>query len=321
MKLPRGYLILLAVLVMFSSVSAKHRQENREDPKRFPSTGHQVSGEFLDFYYSVDDPDRLFGDPITEVVPDPIRVNILNQYFERVRMDYDPSKPVGQRVSLADLGTWLYDETQRGLPVNLQVNTPLCRHFPKTDKYVCFGFLQFYDRHNGEKIFGEPVSDVEFVNNRLVQYFEHVRLEWRNEMPVNQKVVLTEIGRIGFDLWQDNPKLLDRVFIPNVPIAPVVKAFVAHPLLAAGGQQEINIIVRDQFFRPIPDSQIELTVIYPNKDKIHLRVNQPTDSDGLTHTTFAVDKISPNQVVEIEVTAQTPGGRECSGRTWFRIWW
>jgi hypothetical protein len=321
MKLQRGILFLLTILVVFSGVSAKNYQDTKEDPKRFPSTGHQVSGEFLDFYYSVDDPERIFGDPITEVIKDPIRDGILNQYFERVRMDYDPTKPAGQRVSLANLGSWLYDETQRGLPVNLPVNNPLCRYFPVTDKYVCFGFLQFYDHYDGERIFGQPVSNVEYVNNRLVQYFEHVRMEWRNEMPVNQKVVLTEIGRIGFDLGQDNPRLLERVFIPNVPVAPVVKAFVARPLLASGEQQQIFIIVRDQFLRPIPDAQVELILIYPDNSKVHIRVSPPTDADGMTNTVFSTLDVKPNQVIEVEVTAQTPGGRDCSGQTWFRIWW
>jgi hypothetical protein len=321
MKFQRGFLILIAFLVIFSSVSAKYHQNDKENPKRFPSTGHQVSGEFLDFYYSVDDPERIFGDPITEVVKDQFRDGILNQYFERVRMDYDTEKPEGQRITLADLGSWLYDETDRGLPVNLPVNNSLCRHFPETNKDVCFGFLQLYDRYNGERFFGLPVSNVEFVNNRLVQYFEHVRMEWRNEMPVNQKVVLTQIGRIGFDLGLDNPKLLNRVFIPNVPITPAVKAFSARPLIAAGEQQQINIIVRDEFLRPIEDAQVEMTVIYPDKTQMSFRGKTPTNADGLTQITFSVNSGKPNQVVEIQVTAQTPGGLECSGSTWFRIWW
>jgi hypothetical protein len=97
--------------------------------------------------------------------------------------------------------------------------------------------LQFYDRHNGKAIFGEPISNVEYVNDHLVQYFEHVRLEWRNEMPANEKVVLTEIGRLSFDLKYDDPTLLKGVSIPNVPITPNVKAFVANPLIATGQQQ------------------------------------------------------------------------------------
>jgi hypothetical protein len=280
-----------------------------------------VSGEILSFYNSFDDPERLFGNPITEAFEDPIRSNIQIQYFERVRMEYDPSKPAGERVTLADLGAWLYDETQRGEPVNVPVNNPLCRHFPKTDKDVCYGFLQLYDHYNGEKLFGQPISDVEFVNNRLVQYFERVRMEWRNEMPENHKVVITEIGRIDFDRRIGDARLLKPVFIPNIPPVPTVKAFVEHPLLANGNQQQVFVIVRDQFFRPIEGTQIEVTVVYSDGKSINLRMNQATNSDGYTKASFTVNNVSPNQVVELLVTARTPTGQETTGSTWFRIWW
>lgn len=320
MKLHRYLIILIALLVLFSATAAQSSQGDDEDTRLFP-TGHRVSGEFLSFYNSVDDPERLFGNPITEVLQDPFRENIQVQYFERVRMEYDPAQPAGQRVGLADLGIWLYDETQRGLPVNFSVSTPMCRHFPVNDKYVCFGFLQFYDRYNGDEIFGEPVSNVEYVNSRLVQYFEHIRLEWRNEMPVNEKVVLTEIGRMGFDLMYDNPNLLRRVFIPNVPVTPNVKAFVARPLLAAGEEQHIDILVRDQFLQPIPDSDVQIAIIYGDKRKVNIQVSQPTDNDGLTRISFPINYVQPNEVIEIIVTAQAPGGQTCTGQTWFRIWW
>lgn len=321
MKSLRAYLAIFSILVFFTSVSAMPRQGTTEDPKPFPETGHWVSGDILAFYYSFDDPERLFGNPITEAFPDPIRDNIQIQYFERVRMEYDPAKPSGHRVTLADLGSWLYDETQRGMAVNMPVNNPLCRHFPKTEKYVCFGFLQLYDRYNGEVLFGQPISDVEYVNNRLVQYFEHVRLEWRNEMPVNQKVVITEIGRIDFDRRIGNPMLLEPVFIPNVPAIPTVKAFVEHPLLANGNQQQLFVIVRDQFFRPIENAQVEVTVVYSDNNVVNLRMNQPTNADGFTKNTFTVNNVTPNQIVEIKVNVRTPTGQESDGSTWFRIWW
>jgi hypothetical protein len=320
MKLRGVALFLLVLLVFISSVAAQSPQDVGDNTRLF-SSGHWVSGEFLTFYESAADPERLFGDPITEVLVNPLLDNIKVQFFQRVRMDYDPTKPAGQRISLANLGTWLYDETERGLPVNLSVNTPLCRHFPEKDKYVCYGFLQFYDRYNGKVYFGEPVSNVEYVNNRLVQYFEHVRFEWRNEMPPNEKVVITEIGQMGFNLSYDNPDLLKGVDIPNSPIVPNVKAFVGSPILASGEVQQINIIVRDQYSQAIPGSDVEVTAIFPDGVRMNFRVKQPTNEDGLTQISFPVENVTPNQVVEIEVTAQTPNGLECKGKTWFRIWW
>jgi len=236
-------------------------------------------------------------------------------------MELDPSKPAGQQVSLADLGKWLYDETQRGSKVDLPVNNPLCRYFPKTDKYVCFGFLQLYDRYHGEKYFGEPVSDVEYVNNRLVQYFEKVRMEWRNELPLNQKVVITEIGLIDYnrrigDSIHDKP-----VYFPKDPVKPYVRAFVDQPLLAVGEDQVIYIYVRDQYSRPVEGAQVELTISTDGKEPVNLSVRQPTGSDGLTKEIITVPNVSPNQVVDIKVRVRTLEKKEAEGSTWFRIWW
>jgi len=317
----RGLYILLLLFLVLSNLSAKAFQDIDQDPLPFPETGHWVSGEFLDFYQSVDDPRRIFGLPITEVFEDPIRENIQIQYFERVRMELDPSKPEGERVSLANLGKWLYDETQRGTKVDLPVNNPLCRHFPKNDKYVCFGFLQLYDRYNGQEYFGEPVSDVEYVNNRLVQYFERVRMEWRNELPVNQKVVLTEIGRIDYDRRIGDSVPDKRVYFPKEPVVPTVRAFVDHPLLPVGHDQVVYILVRDQFFRPVEGAQVEITIFTNKKDPINLSVRQPTNEDGLTSEKIKIPSVSPNQVVEIRVKVRTLDKSEGEGETWFRTWW
>lgn len=317
----RRILLLLAILLIVSSLSAKPFQDIDQDPLPFPETGHWVSGEFLDFYQSVDDPRRIFGLPITEVFEDPLRSNIQIQYFERVRMELDPSKPEGERVSLANLGEWLYDETQRGTRVDIAVNNPLCRHFPKNDKYVCYGFLQLYDRYEGVKVFGEPVSDVEYVNNRLVQYFERVRMEWRNELPLNQKVVITEIGRIDYERRIGNSTPDKRVYFPKEPVQPSVRAFVDQPLLARGEDQKVFVLVRDQFFRPVEGARVEISLTSTGLDSININVPQPTNSDGLTYQSIKIPNVSPNQVIDIKVKVRTLDRTEGQGSTWFRIWW
>jgi hypothetical protein len=315
----RVSIFIIAFLVVASSVFASSSQA--ADTFLYERTGHWVTGEFLNYYHSVDDPDRIFGGPITEVLPDPLRPNIQVQYFERVRMDYDPTRPVGQRVRLADLGSWMYRGSESGTPVNIPVNSPLCKLFPKNNKYVCFGFLQLYERYHGQELFGEPVSDVELVNDRLVQYFERVRMEWRNEMPVNQKVVLTEIGRINFDNRVGNPELLKPVNAPNLPVTPALSSFVARPLLAANNQQVVFVIVRDQYGKPIPDAQVEITIVYSDQRQDNIRVNQPTNLDGFTVANFQVNDVQPNQVIDVKVKAVTPAGAIANGATWFRIWW
>src|SRR5512133_2462996 len=58
-------------------------QTQAGEEKQFDN-GFTVSGEFLTFYRSVDDPDRLFGNPITIEFDDPTRPGFRMQYFERV---------------------------------------------------------------------------------------------------------------------------------------------------------------------------------------------------------------------------------------------
>jgi hypothetical protein len=91
MKPHRGYILIFALLFLCTPVAAQSSQA--DENIRLFSTGHRVSGEFLAFCNSVDDPERIFGEPITEVLQDPLHKNIQFQYFQRVRMDYDLSKP------------------------------------------------------------------------------------------------------------------------------------------------------------------------------------------------------------------------------------
>jgi len=121
------------------------------------------------------------------------------QYFERVRMDLDPALLKESESIWPTWASWLYDEDQRGLPVDFPDSSPMCRIFPN-GKRVCYAFLQMLRPVQRPGFVGQPVSNLEYSNDRLVQYFENVRMEWRSEMPINQRVVLSEIGRIDFDL-------------------------------------------------------------------------------------------------------------------------
>jgi len=58
----------------------------------FPETSHWVSGPFLDKYNSVEEPELLFGYPITEEFDDPIS-GYLVQYFQRARFELHPKAP------------------------------------------------------------------------------------------------------------------------------------------------------------------------------------------------------------------------------------
>jgi hypothetical protein len=308
----RVILAFLSVLLMITGLSARPYQG--PDGVFFEETGYWVQGEFLDFYQSAPSPDRIFGRPISDVIADPIRPGIRVQYFERARMDYDPALAAGERVRLSNLGQTLRDESRPGEPQTFSTNTNMCRTF-SNGRPVCYAFLQFYDRYNGPVYFGEPISGTESLDGRLVQYFERARMEWRSDRPTGERVVLTELGRIDYDI---------RVGGSNIPRATPLRltahAFVDRPVLAEGAEQQVFVVVYDQKQAPVRGVNIFVTVLYPDGHKEALRP-EVTDEDGLSGASFRVKGVLPNQVVSVTVEAQQPNGAEAAAATWFRIWW
>jgi hypothetical protein len=320
MKIRHSFIILVIAAILlsgFSTVSAKD-----DGGEYFPRYGHWVRGEFLTLYHTVSDPSRIFGEPITAVFSDPLRPGIEIQYFERARMDYDPSKPEGKRVNLANLGEFVYADNHEGQPAGFSTATNMCRQIPENGPWVCFAFLQFYDANNGAVYFGKPLADAEFVDGRLVQYFERARMEWRTEMPAGQRVVLTELGQIDFDRRIGNSDLLKAEQSNIISLTePRVYAFTNHPLIANEQKQQLYILVTDQYNFPLSGVQVMVSVTYPgNRVENHV-LGATTNKDGIVEDEFTVSNVQPNQVISVSVEANVSAGVKATTQTWFRTWW
>jgi hypothetical protein len=57
-----------------------------DERQYFPQTGHWVRGEFLRKYNSVDNPEVVFGYPITEAFQEQFRGRVI-QYFNYARFE------------------------------------------------------------------------------------------------------------------------------------------------------------------------------------------------------------------------------------------
>jgi hypothetical protein len=66
----------------------------------FPETGHTICYKFLDYWRKAGGLD-MFGYPITEYV---VENGVIVQYFQRAKMEWQPSKPLGQQIQLAPIG-------------------------------------------------------------------------------------------------------------------------------------------------------------------------------------------------------------------------
>ena len=252
--------ILFILLILITAVSTAAVPAAAQDSDSFyvPETGHWIWGEFLKTYNSISDPRFYFGDPITDDFIDPVTKTHV-QYFEKARFDLVETAE-GPLVQLAPLGQLLHES---GSPLaDIPNEGPSCRGF-SSGYNVCYAFLQFYDSFDGTNRFGLPISEVEVIDGRYVQYFDYARMEWWPDLPTGQRVQLTDLGQVYFDKVVANPDLLKPSPPPDISgnlLNPRVRVFTARALIGAGEQQTVYVVVQDMYLRAIEAAQVEVTL-------------------------------------------------------------
>jgi hypothetical protein len=311
---------LLLALCAFAGIAlgiSKAVTAQSSDSVYVPETGHRIWGEFLRTYNSVKDPLLFFGYPITDDFTDPV-TNVRVQFFQRARFDLvDTSQ--GPQIQIAPLGQFLHES---GAPLaDIPRDGPTCRTFD-SGYSVCYAFLQFYDAYEGITRFGKPISDVEVIDGRYVQYFDLARMEWWPDRPAGQRVVLTDIGRVYFDKVVANPELLKPSPPANIAgklMKPIVRVFTLKSLIGAGEQQTVFIIAQDQYLRPIENAQVGVTVYFPDGSKEFIRSSE-TNEFGISQLSFSTGNLPVRSIVHIEAEISARG-EFATGDTWFRLWW
>jgi hypothetical protein len=308
-------LIILAALAL---LAAQFGNASAQTPgsRYFAETGHYVRGDFLAFYESLSEPDFIFGYPITEAFSD-IRTGRLVQYFQRARFEYYPENAEGERVHLAALGSALY---QPGPGINFF--TPFgCREFD-SGYAVCFAFLDFFEQYGGEAIFGQPISGFEFMNGRIIQYFQNTRFEWYPEYPEGQKVSLANLGRVYFDAVPEDAPLLAPVLadagdniIKVVSVQP--RAFVLKAVTQPDDDQVIYVIVQDQTLSPVFNALTLITITWPGGGAQSITL--ASDQHGIVIFPLRVQGQPPGELVKVEVQVLYAGLQGYTV-TSFRIW-
>lgn len=314
MRVLKRLTFLFALIILVAGI-ARIVHAQTSDALYVSETGHWVRGEFLKFYQSQSDPLRLFGYPITEDITDPLNGQV-SQYFQRARLDLIVDANGGMSVQPARLGTLLYEE---GAPLaDVPTNSAACRLFPAANRYVCYAFLQFYDAHNGELLFGDPISDLEVQDGSFVQYFENARMEWHPEMPSGQRVVLSDLGRIYFDKRIGDQAALSPA-TTRLLVKPKIRAFVSQALIAPNSQQTLFIIVQDQDCRPVEQAMAGIVVRMPDGREEIYRAPL-TNTDGISVVNFSVGEVLVKEIVQVDVYIDYLG-EQAYASTWFRIWW
>ncbi|HNT54418.1 MAG TPA: hypothetical protein PKG95_06880 [Anaerolineaceae bacterium] len=307
-------LLLLCVLALPIASDVTAAQQIYEE--FFEETGYWVRGPMLTQYYSSPAPNFFYGFPITRQYTDPQSGSQV-QFFQRARFEMRQTA-AGPVVTVSPLGEWLHDRTAD--LAEFPRSAASCRIIGAYP--VCYAFLQFYDSNQGSETLGIPVSDAEIRDGRMVQYFEYARLEWQPDNPAGLHVVLTDVGRIYFDLWVKNNEVTQPESTGNIPISnlrPQVFAFSQHALIQANTVQKIYVIVQDQFLQPLPNALVTVTIYIPGQPAQTLPVIN-TNRSGFAVVDYAVGDLPENELIQVRVMVLV-GGKQIETQTWFRIWW
>ena len=311
MKAGRWLALFAAFCLLVTSWGGVQAQSS--DSEYFAQTGHFVKGDFLRYYRGVSNPTFLFGYPLTEEFTSKDGKTV--QYFQRARFEHstDPVHP----VKLTPLGRDIYSPGRQ-----LVINNPFaCRTFTETGYSVCFAFLEFFDKNGGVTRFGYPISPFEFRNNQIVQYFENARFEWRPGLPEDQRIGLTDLGRIYFDQIGEDPAFLrpaQQNAGPNLVLSLKVRAFPAKAVTTPNDQQTIYVLVQDQNLQPVAGGNGVASIRLASGES--MQQSFTVNSKGVGTLTFAFAN-QPNGrlvYVNINVTYNDLGGKTTTS---FRIWY
>lgn len=316
-KIRFSFLLLILLIVLTAqSVVAQDLA-----PDYFGETGHKLAGEFYSYYYANPKHREVYGNPITEQVVDANTGRVV-QYFDFVRFEYYPENPAGSQVALTPLGQRLYEH---GTYINgLTEDTPNCHQDSDWDYPVCYSFYPFYMEMGGEEQLGQPVSGLEYLRGRLVQFFEYAQLVWMPENPLESEVVLAPLGYKYFFTYETDYRLLDPVGNDNLIYREMIEkidviAFPENAILSNHETQLVNVIAKDQNGAPLVKASLYLTIKFPDGRVAQIN-NITTDQLGLAQVAFTAssDVLGPVEVI-VRVTYKTT--LQDVTVTSFRLWY
>ena len=311
----RGWIV--GCLLFVVAWLARPSLDQNEELRYFPETGHWVSGDFLEKYLSATNPQAIYGAPITEAFEDRLSGQTI-QYFQKARFGLDPHQLPPLRIELAHLGEMLYQPGAASVAIP---NSSACRTYLDREFKVCFAFLDYFETNGRVAQFGYPISNFEFQEGLIVQYYQRARFEWHPELPPGQHILLTDLGSRYFSYVGENPDLLRPILGNNIPQTIVnlkVLAFPRKTVIPIGGNQTLYIIVRDQNLRPVPEAQVIIFARYPS-GREETFTAASTDGEGVTSYGFPVIERQFGMVeISVSVTYETFQGKTFTS---FYVWW
>lgn len=229
--------------------------------------------------------------------------DMVYQYFQNACLIQFPDGD--NPIILAPLGALDAPVVERIAPPAPSETT---QYFPVTGHSVVLSFLDFFQQHGGETVFGKPLTEFIQDGDLWVQWFENVRFEWHPELPDGERVQLTPLGQINSDRFQGGlpPTILNNGATGELPTplpSDIVLTIIPQtPVLTPGETQLVQLVATDSASQPIPDIEIVLYVYTSVTNQ--LLVAPMTDEQGISWVTISeIDGAC--EIVQLHAVTQT----------------
>ncbi len=312
-----GLLTVLGLALITAWMLLDFYRSGRSVVESQPGTGIPVA-EPLKTFYQIKGGAPVLGYPVSDLFqerPNGPRV----QYFENIKLEYYPA---GNKILVADLGRKYLPGESRWILAEVDSQEPGAA-LGEEGIIVRGAFLSFYQANDGATLLGDPLTPELNEAGTRAQYFENGRLEWRPELPLEQRV---QLGSLGDNAYLEAGRFADpgrnKASEASAVQSVNVKAAFKAPILYSGDQQVIFVEVETPASqKPVKGLRIWLTVTYEETEsKLLLPL---TDEMGHSSGDLTLNGVSPGQKVLVSVTAERPAdGLDLGSGTFsFRTWW
>jgi len=287
-----------------------------QERRFFQETGFWVSGAFLS-YFDTHGGLEVFGYPISAPYNNH---GILVQYFQKARMEWHPFNPDPYKVQLGLLG----EEMGFRRPPVASPRVSIGRvYYPETGHSVAHMFLRYFANHGGVDLFGYPISEMLIENQRIVQYFQRLKLVWD---PWASRMSVGNLGELYVSLHRDRlpPDALMRGSYRIAGQGPVswrIRVGMGRSVVGLERMQEVRILLTDDRGEPVADAQVRVTVRPQDGEIIEeLTRIMATDDQGRVTLSLPVADLRPGTwaVLTVEATDGVVAGH---AQELFLVWY
>lgn len=312
-------LALLGLLLPYPLMARQAPDDPSPDSERryFEETEFWVSGEFLE-YFDANGGLEIFGYPISSPYNER---GILVQYFQNARMEWHAINEDPYTVQLGLLGDEL---GLRQPPVDQPSLAPGRVYFSETGHTVTYMFLRFFRTHGGVDLFGYPISEMFVENQKVVQYFQRIKLIWN---PQTGRITVGNLGDVYVNAHRSTlpSSVLESIsYLHNGQGVLELRMAIglANSVARLDRGQDVTVAVLDaRSDEPLADAQVKFTVsteqggVLPDLTQV-----LPTDARGRAKLAIPLDGIEPGTWVVLKVEA-TYGRASTTAEQLFLVWW